>query len=95
MYRFLAILSFYKPFVVWSLFVTVVIAFFNAQIAPVIATKLFLMVFVWYYMSETHNKRKLTFYKNLGISPLKLFSVMFLMDCILTVVYLSIFKEFT
>ncbi|WP_115816301.1 hypothetical protein [Winogradskyella eximia] len=95
MYRFLAILSFYKPFVVWSLLVTVVVAFFNAQIAPAIATKLFLTVFAWYYVSETPNKRKLTFYKNIGISPLKLFSIMFIVDCFLTVIYLTIFKEFT
>tara|TARA_R110002033_G_scaffold90558_1_gene140492 strand:+ start:164 stop:451 length:288 start_codon:yes stop_codon:yes gene_type:complete len=95
MYRFLAILSFYKPFVVWSLLVTAVVAFFNAQIAPAIATKLFLTVFAWYYVSETPNKRKLTFYKNIGISPLKLFSIMFIVDCFLTVIYLTIFKEFT
>ncbi|WP_405576487.1 hypothetical protein [Winogradskyella sp. Asnod2-B02-A] len=95
MYRFLAILSFYKPFVVWSLLVTAVVAFFNAQIAPAIATKLFLTVFAWYYVSETPNKRKLTFYKNIGISPLKLFSIMFIIDCFLTVIYLTIFKEFT
>ncbi|WP_179016820.1 hypothetical protein [Winogradskyella forsetii] len=95
MYRFLAILSFYKPFVIWSFLVTAVVAFFNAQIAPAIATKLFLTVFAWYYVSETPNKRKLTFYKNLGISPFKLFSIMFLIDCILTVFYLSVFREFT
>jgi hypothetical protein len=95
MYRFLAILSFYKPFVVWSLLVTAVVAFFNAQIAPAIATKLFLTVFAWYYVSETPNKRKLTFYKNIGISPFKLFSIMFILDCFLTVIYLTVFKEFT
>ncbi|WP_299099408.1 hypothetical protein [uncultured Winogradskyella sp.] len=95
MYRFLAILSFYKPFVVWSFVITVVVSFFNAQIAPAIATKLFLTVFAWYYVSETPNKRKLTFYKNIGISPFKLFSIMFLVDCLLTVIYLTIFREFT
>ena len=95
MYRFLAILSFYKPFVVWSLIATAIVAFFNAHIAPAIATKLFLTVFVWYYVSETPNKRKLTFYKNLGISPLQLFSIMFIVDCILTIIFLTVFKEFT
>ncbi|WP_299106240.1 hypothetical protein [uncultured Winogradskyella sp.] len=95
MYRFLAILSFYKPFVVWSLLVTAVVAFFNAQIAPAIATKLFLTVFAWYYVSETPNKRKLTFYKNKGISPFQLFSIMFLVDCFLTIIYLTVFREFT
>lgn len=95
MYRFLAILSFYKPFVVWSFIATAIVAFFNPHIAPAIVTKLFLTVFVWYYVSETPNKRKLTFYKNLGISPLKLFSIMFIVDCILTIIFLTVFQEFT
>ena len=95
MHRFLAILAFYKPFVVWSLIVTAIIGFFNPHIAPAVATKLFLTVFVWYYVSETPNKRKLTFYKNLGISPLKLFSSLFIVDCVLTVSFILVFKEFT
>ena len=95
MYRFLAILSFYKPFVVWSFIATAFVAFFNPHKAPAIVTKLFLTVFVWYYVSETPNKRKLTFYKNLGISPLKLFSIMFIVDCILTIIFLTVFQEFT
>lgn len=95
MQRFLAILAFYKPFVVWSFIVTAIIGFFNPQIAPAIVTKLFLTVFAWYYVNETSNKRKLTFYKNIGISPLTLFSYMFMVDCILTIIFLSVFKEFT
>ncbi len=95
MYRFLAILTFYKPFVVWSFIATVIIAFFNPYVAPAIVTKLFLTVFAWYYVSETPNKRKLTFYKNLGISPFKLFSIMFIVDSLLTITYLTVFNEFT
>ena len=94
MQRFLAILAFYKSFVVWSFIVTAIGAFFNAHLAPAIITKLFLTVFAWYYVNETHNKRKLTFYKNLGISPLKLFSIVFFLDCILTIIFLIVFKEF-
>ena len=95
MQRLLAILTFYKPFVVWSFIVTAIIGFFNPHVAPAIVTKLFLTVFAWYYVSETPNKRKLTFYKNIGISPLKLFSSMFIVDCILTISFLIVFKEFT
>jgi len=95
MQRLLAILAFYKPFVVWSFIVTAIIGFFNPHLVPAIVTKLFLTVFAWYYVSETPNKRKLTFYKNIGISPLKLFSCMFIVDCILTISFLMVFKEFT
>jgi hypothetical protein len=95
MYRFTAILQFYKIFVVWSLIANAIIGFINPYIITAIFTKLCLTVFAWYYISETSNKRKLTFYKNLGISPLKLFSYIFMMDCILTIVFLTVFKEFT
>ena len=95
MQRFLTILAFYKPFVVWSFVINALMGFFNPHLVPAIATKLFLTVFVWYYVSETHAKRKLTFYKNLGISTFKLFSSLFLIDIILTISFLLVFKEFT
>ncbi|MUU78062.1 hypothetical protein [Winogradskyella endarachnes] len=95
MNRFLAILSFYKPFVVWSFIATTICAFFSTHLIPAIVTKLFLTVFAWYYMNETNNKRKLTFYQNLGISTFKLFSVVFIVDCFLTVIFLTLFSEFT
>ena len=95
MQRFLAILAFYRPFVVWSFLINVAQGFFNPHIVPLIVTKLFLTVFVWYFVNETHARRKLTFYKNLGISTFVLFSSLFLVDIILTIGFLTIFKEFT
>ena len=95
MHRILAILAFYKPFLVWSFVINSIIAFLNPQIAPALVTKLFLTVFAWYYVHETNEKRKLTFYKNLGITPITLFSIVFIVDSILTIIFLSIFKEFT
>ena len=95
MHRLLAILAFYKPFVTWSFTTNIIVAFLSAQIIPGIITKLFLTVFAWYYVHETNQRRKLTFYKNLGISPLKLFSILFILDIIFTVIFIIIFREFT
>lgn len=95
MQRLLAILAFYKPFVVWSFAINITVGFFNPHIIPALITKLFLTVFVWYYISETPHRRKLTFYRNLGIAPLRLFSIVFLLDCVLTITFLTVFKEFT
>tara|TARA_R100001369_G_scaffold23549_3_gene43335 strand:- start:16028 stop:16273 length:246 start_codon:yes stop_codon:yes gene_type:complete len=80
---------------VWSFVVNAIIGFINPHVAPALITKLFLTVFAWYYVSETNEKRKLTFYKNLGISQILLFSVVFIVDCILTIIFLTVFKEFT
>ena len=95
MQQLLTILAFYRPFVIWSFVINILIGFFNPMIVPAIVTKLFLTVFVWYFVTETNAKRKLTFYKNLGISTFKLFSTLFFIDVILTISYLEVFKEFT
>ncbi len=95
MYQFLAVLRFYKTFMVWSFIANAIIGFFNPVIVPALITKLFLTVFAWYYVSETTTKRKLTFYKNLGISTFKLFSIIFIVDSLLTVIFLILIREFT
>jgi len=94
MHRLLAILAFYKPFVVWSLIANAIVGFFNPHLAPGLITKLFLTVFAWYYVHETSQRRKLTFYKNLGISPLRLFVIIYIIDSIFTIIFLTVFKEF-
>jgi len=81
--------------VVWSFVINAILGFLNPLIIPAIVTKLFLTVFVWYLVTETNAKRKLTFYKNLGISTFKLFSILFLVDISLTISFLVVFKEFT
>lgn len=95
MHRFLAILAFYKPFAVWSLIANAIIGFINPLLVPALITKLCLTVFAWFYINETSNKRKLILYKNLGIAPLQLFSILFIIDALLTIIFLTLFKEFT
>jgi hypothetical protein len=92
MNRLLVLLNFYKLFIYASLIVTVIIGMINPNYAAAIVTKLFLTGFAWYFMSETSNKRKLTFYKNLGIAPITLFSFVFIIDSILTIIYLFLIK---
>ena len=94
MQQFLSILAFYRPLVLWSFIINIIITIVNPYIFPAIITKLLLTIFVWYLVNETGAKRKLTLYKNLGISPLKLFSSLFLIDTLLTLSFLYIIKEF-
>lgn len=93
MKRFNVLFNFYKLFIVWSLLITIVIGTINPNYTAGILTKLFLTGFAWYYMSETSNKQKLTFYMNLGISPVKLFSFVFIIDSIITVLTLFLIKH--
>lgn len=95
MQRFLVIFTFYRLFAACSFVVNIVLAFFKSDYVPAIATKVFLTIFAWYYMNQTAEKRRLVFYKNLGISPQYLFVYMFVIDVVLTLIFLAIFKEFT
>jgi len=94
MQKLLTILAFYKPFVIWSFLVNIAITVVNPFIVPAIVTKLMLTIFVWYFVNETNTKRKLIFYNNLGISSIKLFSVMFFIDIFITIAYLILIKEY-
>ncbi|MBT8258151.1 MAG: hypothetical protein KJO49_06735 [Bacteroidia bacterium] len=94
MQQFLTILTFYRPFVLWSLMINVCIAIIYPFIIPAITTKLFLAVFVWYLVSETNARRKLDFYRRLGISPIRLFSILFVVDIFLTIGFLEVVKAY-
>ncbi|NNL80050.1 MAG: hypothetical protein HKO67_06155 [Flavobacteriaceae bacterium] len=94
MQQFLTILTFYRPFVLWSLMINVCIAIIYPFIIPAITTKLFLAVFVWYLVSETNARRRLDFYRRLGISPIRLFSILFVVDIFLTIGFLEVVKAY-
>jgi hypothetical protein len=82
--RFGAILLFYKPYVFWSFGVIIFFMVFETHLAVICVAKLFLIAFLWYFLSETTAKRKLIFYKNLGISSFKLFGMIFIIDIFIT-----------
>lgn len=94
MQQLLSILAFYRHFVIWSFVVNIVIAMVNPFVIPAIITKLLLTILVWFLINETNAKRKLVFYKNLGVSTLKLFPTLFLVDIIITITFITLIKEF-
>ncbi|TYB79936.1 hypothetical protein ES674_07140 [Bizionia myxarmorum] len=87
MQRFGAILLFYKPYVFWSFCVTIFLMVFETKLIIIAIAKLFLLTFLWYFLSETTAKRKLIFYKNLGISSLKLFGVVYIIDIFINTIF--------
>jgi len=93
MNRLLVLFNFYKLFIASSLIVNSLIVVVNPNYAAALVTKLFLTVLAWYFITETSQKQKLTFYKNLGISPLLLFSFAFIFDSILTVIFIFLFNN--
>ena len=89
-----ALFIFYRPYMLWSFGVNILFAMMGYSLIPIFIIKLILIAFLWYLMNETHAKRKLIFYKNLGISTFKLFGYIFILDLILSLPFLLILKEF-
>ncbi|TXG35462.1 hypothetical protein FUA22_15640 [Seonamhaeicola maritimus] len=89
-----SILMFYRPLVLWSFLINIILSFFKVEIITILITKLFLIGFLWYITNETNGKQKLLFCKNLGISTLKLFSLLYLIDLLLSIPFLIILREF-
>jgi len=92
--RFEAILLFYKPYVLWSFVINILIVIFSPHIFPAIITKLVLTFFIWYFINETNSSKRLIFYKNLGISSFQLFAALFLIDIFITIAFLLVMQEF-
>lgn len=95
MKQLLLIWYFYQPYAIYSLAITTFIGFINLSIGIALLIKAFLIVLLWYFVKETPKKRKLVFYQNFGINSFKLFSIIYLIDCIVTICFLSLFKCFS
>lgn len=94
MNQLFSIVVFYRPFVFWSFSLNIIFSFLKYDIIPILIVKLVLIGFLWYFFNETTAKRKLIFYKNLGISALKLFSLLYIVDLFFSLPFLLILKEF-
>ncbi|RAJ13243.1 hypothetical protein [Olleya aquimaris] len=90
-----AILFYYRTFALWSLGINILLLITGSStLILALITKLFLVALLFYLVSEAEAKQKLSFYKKLGISDLKLFSVLYLIDAIITIGFLSVINEF-
>lgn len=94
MQQLFSILFFYRPFVLWSFAINIFLSIIGYSIIPIFLVKLLLVIFLWYILNETNAKRKLIFYKNLGISTFKLFTCLYIIDLVLSIPFLLIIKEF-
>lgn len=90
-----AILYYYRTFALWSFGINILLLITgSSNLILALITKLFLVALLYYLVSEADTKHKLPFYKNLGVSDIKLFSVLYLIDAIITTGFLSLMNEF-
>ncbi len=88
------IFSFYKSFILWSFGLNVLLLILGFSIISLIIAKLMSVIFLFYIINESEARKKLIFYKNLGISPLKLFRILYLIDLSLSIPFHLIIQEF-
>lgn len=95
MRQLLSIVAFYRQFLFWSLAINLLMGFLGFFMLSAVVSKLFLTVFVWYFMNQTKAKGNFIFYKHQGLSEFKLFAFTFLVDSLITISFLMVFNEFS
>ena len=93
MERILTILSFYKSLFIWSFLVNIIFTIINAPIISALIVKLFLVILVRNFFIES-KPMELLFYKSFRFTSFKLTSIIFIIDSIITVIFLTLMKEF-
>lgn len=92
--QFLSILNYYKPLALWSFLVTIAITVIKPELILAICTKLFLVFLLWIMISDRGLRKRLKFYKIRGVSHFKFFSTIFILDSLLTCIFLILIKGF-
>jgi len=93
--QLISIFHFYKPFLTWSVIINLLFVLLKTpDVILVLIVKFLLLLFTYYIIIETKGKQKLTFYKILGISDVKLFSVVYIIDAIITFIFLKLIIYF-
>lgn len=94
MQKLSSIFVFYKQVMLWSFGVNVLLIIVAPNLIPAIATKLFLVAILWFFMIENKTTKKFQFPKKLKISKLNLFVCSFIIDLSIMCAFLLIMREF-
>ena len=90
--QFRAILIYYKALAMWSFFATIILTVIVPQIIPALLTKLFLMFIYYWIINDINMRKRIGFYKMVGVSNLKLVAQLYIIDGILTCSFLVAIK---
>lgn len=92
---FKSVLFFYRPIINWSVVINFIFLILGIQnIALILVNKLFILCFLYYFISQTKAKQRLIFFNNLGISNFKLFASIYLIDAVITILFVGLISIF-
>ncbi len=92
--QFRAILFYYRPLALWSFTVTILLTVYSPEIISALLTKLFLMILFWLMINDRSMRKKIKFYKMVGVSNFKLVLALYVIDCLITCSFLLLIKGF-
>jgi hypothetical protein len=90
----LSILNYYKSMAFWSFIVTLAVTIINLELILALSIKLFLTFVLWFMISDRKVRQRLRFYRISGVSNIKFFTVIFLIDSVITSTFLVLIKGF-
>ncbi|MFT4612208.1 MAG: hypothetical protein ACI8QQ_002517 [Psychroserpens sp.] len=90
----LSILNYYKSMAFWSFIVTLAVTIINPELILALSIKLFLTFVLWFMISDRKVRQRLRFYRISGVSNIKFFTVIFLIDSVITSTFLVLIKGF-
>lgn len=94
MRKFFSIFVFYRPLIIWSFFINMLLCFLELKIFSILIVKFVLLIALWHLMHETFLRRKLKFYNKLGFSTIKLFGSIFLIDICMSIPFSLLLLEY-
>jgi hypothetical protein len=90
----LSILNYYKSMAFWSFIVTLAVTIINPELILALSIKLFMIFVLWFMISDRKVRQRLRFYRISGVSNIKFFTVIFLIDSAITSTFLVLIKGF-
>ncbi|QRM89612.1 hypothetical protein FG167_10370 [Lacinutrix sp. WUR7] len=88
------ILAYYKPLFVWSFTINLIVLIISQSFVLTILTKLFVVILFWLLLKDASVRRRIGFYKMVGVSNVKLLCFLFLIDCSVSLVFIFLIKGF-
>jgi hypothetical protein len=89
-----SIFVYYKPLFLWSFAINLIILIMSQSYALTLCAKLFLVILFWLLLKDFGVRRKIGFYKMVGVSNFKLLGIIYIIDCLVMLTFLLLIKGF-
>ena len=89
-----SILAYYRPLFFWSCFINLIVLIMSQSLVLTLLTKLFLVILFGFLLRDFGVRRKIGFYKMVGVSNFKLLSIIYVIDCSVMLSFLFLIQGF-